>query len=79
VLLTLTFQPSALMQQSLGPHWIQTVAKLNPVSCAAEAGRAAATGSLDWGLVAGRVGLLAALVLVCAWLAPAFGSYRRSL
>ena len=80
VLLPLTFLSSALMQQSLVPHWIQTVARFNPVNWAAEAGRAAATGSLDWSLVAGRVGLLAALVVVCAWFATrAFGSYQRSL
>jgi ABC-2 type transport system permease protein len=75
VLLPLTFVSSALMQQSLVPHWIQAVAKFNPVNWAAEASRAAATGGLDWGLVAGRVGLLAALVVVCAWFATrAFGS-----
>ena len=35
---------------------------------------------LDWGLVAGRVGLLAALVVLAAWFATrAFGVYQRSL
>jgi hypothetical protein len=34
----------------------------------------------DWGLVAGRIGLLAALTLISAMLATrAFASYRRSL
>jgi hypothetical protein len=32
VLPPLTFLSSALMQQSLVPHWIQTVAKFNPVN-----------------------------------------------
>jgi hypothetical protein len=52
VLLPLTFLSSALMEKSLAPDWIQSVARFNPVDWAAEAGRSAATGSLDWGLVA---------------------------
>jgi ABC-2 type transport system permease protein len=80
VLLPLTFLSSALMQQSLVPDWIATVAKFNPVNWAVEAGRAATTGGIDWGLVAGRVGLLCALVVLCAWFATrAFGTYQRSL
>ena len=64
VLLPLTFLSSALMQQSLVPDWIATVAKFNPVNWAVEAGRAATTGGIDWGLVAGRVGLLCVLVVL---------------
>jgi ABC-2 type transport system permease protein len=80
VLLPLTFLSSALMQQSLAPGWIRTVAKFNPVNWAVEAGRSAAMGKIDWGLVGTRVGLLAALVLVCATFATrAFGTYQRSL
>src|SRR3954470_25015200 len=80
VLLPLTFLSSALMQQSLAPDWIGTVAKFNPVDWAVVAGRSAAMEQIDWGLVASRVGLLAALVLVSAWCATrAFGSYQRSL
>src|SRR4051794_22532334 len=80
VLLPLTFLSSALMQQSLAPDWIGTVAKFNPVDWAVAAGRSAAMEQIDWGLVASRVGLLAALVLVSAWFATrAFGSYQRSL
>ena len=45
-----------------------------------EAGRSAAMQKLDWGLVASRVGLLAALVVVCAAFATrAFATYQRSL
>jgi hypothetical protein len=45
-----------------------------------EAARSAAMGSLDWGLVASRVGLLSALVAPSAWFATrAFGVYQRSL
>jgi ABC-2 type transport system permease protein len=80
VLLPLTFLSSALMQQSLVPGWIRTVAKFNPVNWAAEASRSAAVGKLDWGLVASRVGLLLALALLAATFATrAFGIYQRSL
>jgi ABC-2 type transport system permease protein len=80
VLLPLTFLSSALMQQSLVPPWIRTVAKFNPVNWAVEAGRSAAMGKIDWGLVGSRVGLLAILVLACATFATrAFGTYQRSL
>ena len=80
VLLPLTFLSSALMQPSLAPGWIGTVAKFNPVNWAADAARSAAMGSFDWGLVAGRVGLLAALVVLCtAFATRAFGAYQRSL
>jgi ABC-2 type transport system permease protein len=80
LLLPLTFLSSALMQQSLVPDWIRTAGKFNPVNWAVEAGRSAAMGHLDWGLVAGRVGLLAALLVLCAMFANrAFGTYQRSL
>jgi ABC-2 type transport system permease protein len=80
VLLPLTFLSTALMQKSLVPGWIETVAAFNPVNWAVEAGRSAAMEQLDWGLVAGRLGLLAALVVASAAFATrAFGSYQRSL
>ena len=80
VLLPLTFLSSALMQDSLAPDWIGTVAKFNPVNWAVEAGRSAAMEQIDWGLVAGRVGLLAALVVLASVFATrAFGTYQRSL
>jgi ABC-2 type transport system permease protein len=80
VLLPLTFLSTALMQQSLVPGWISTVAKFNPVNWAVEAGRSAAMEAIDWGLVASRIGLLAALVVVSAAFATrAFGAYQRSL
>jgi ABC-2 type transport system permease protein len=80
VTLPLTFLSSALMQQSLAPGWIQTVSRFNPVNWAVEAGRSAAMQRADWGLVAGRIGLLVAFVLVCGWLANrAFAAYQRSL
>jgi len=80
VLLPLTFLSTALMQQSLVPGWIRSVARFNPVNWAVEAGRSAAMSHIDWGLVAGRIGLLAALALISAMLATrAFASYQRSL
>jgi ABC-2 type transport system permease protein len=80
VQLPLTFLSAALMQQSLVPGWIQTVSKFNPVNWAVVAARGAAMQKIDWGLVAGRIGLLAALALVCAAFATrAFNKYQRSL
>jgi ABC-2 type transport system permease protein len=80
VLLPLTFLSSALMQQSLVPGWIRTVAKFNPVNWAVEASRSAAVDKLDWGVVGSRVGLLVALALLCgAFATRAFGTYQRSL
>jgi ABC-2 type transport system permease protein len=80
VLLPLTFLSSALMQRSLVPGWIRTVSKFNPVNWAVEAGRSAAMGHIDWGLVGLRLGLLFALVLAAATFATrAFGSYQQSL
>jgi ABC-2 type transport system permease protein len=80
VLLPLTFLSTALMQQSLVPDWIRTVAKLNPVNWAVEAGRSAAMEQIDWGVVGPRIGLLVALTLACAAFATrAFTKYQRSL
>ena len=80
VQLPLTFLSAALMQRSLLPGWISTVAKFNPVNWAVEAARSAAMEKINWGLVAGRIGLLVALALVAAGLATrAFSKYQRSL
>lgn len=80
VQLPLTFLSAALMQQSLVPHWIRTVAKFNPVNWAVEAGRSAAMEKIDWSLVGSRLGLLAGLALVSAGFARwAFVKYQRSL
>ena len=80
VLLPLTFLSSALMQRNLEPSWIRTVSEYNPVNWAADAGRSAALGHIDWGLVASRIGYLVALLVVCAWFATrAFDNYQSSL
>jgi len=80
VQLPLTFLSTGMMQKSLLPHWMQTVAKFNPVNWAVEAARSAAMEKTDWGLVAGRAGLLVALMLVAGFVAErAFVKYQRSL
>jgi ABC-2 type transport system permease protein len=78
-LLPLTFLSSTFMQRTLVPGWIRTIARFNPVNWAAEASRSVAIGGTDWGLVASRIGLLAALLVVATVLATrAFGAYQRS-
>jgi ABC-2 type transport system permease protein len=80
IILPLTFTSAAFMQQSLMPHWMQTVSKYNPVNWAVEAGRNAATGTLDWGYVGARAGLLAILLVVAvAFATRAFNTYQRSI
>ena len=80
VVLPLTFLSAAFMQLSLMPDWMQQVAKFNPVNWAVEAGREAVGADVDWGFVAGRVGLLLGLAVVCVWVATrAFRSYQRSV
>ncbi|MGO9974568.1 MAG: ABC transporter permease [Solirubrobacteraceae bacterium] len=80
VQLPLTFLSAALMEPDLLPGWIRTIAKFNPVNWAVEAGRSAAMQKIDWGLVASRVGLLVALLVVAATLATrAFNKYQQSL
>jgi ABC-2 type transport system permease protein len=80
VVLPLTFLSTALMRGDLLPGWMQTATDVNPVDWAIEAGRQATAASTDWGAVAADLGLLLALLAVCAWLATrAFGAYQRSV
>jgi ABC-2 type transport system permease protein len=79
IILPLTFTSATFMQQDLMPGWMQTVSKFNPVNWAVQAGRQAATGTLDWGYIGLRAGLLAALLVVAtAFATRAFQSYQRS-
>jgi ABC-2 type transport system permease protein len=56
------------------------VARYNPVEWTVQAGREALTATPHWGLVLARAGLLAALCLLCTWLATgAFRAYQRSI
>lgn len=80
VILPLTFLSAALMQASLVPHWIRVVARYNPVNWAVVAARSAAMDRTDWGVVAGRFGLLVGLAVLAAWFATrAFRTYQRSV
>lgn len=80
VQLPLTFLSTGMMQKSLLPNWMQTVAKFNPVNWAVVAARSAAMQKTDWALVGTRVALLVALAIVAAFIAQrAFLRYQRSL
>jgi ABC-2 type transport system permease protein len=80
VLLPLTFLSSAFMQKNLIPRWMQHVADFNPVNWAVEGGREAVLPGADWGLVAIRAGLLAALLALCtAFATRAFRAYQRAV
>lgn len=80
LVLPLTFLSTALMRGDLLPGWMRTAADFNPVDWAIEAGRSATAASPDWGMIAGDVGLLAALLAVCGALATrAFRSYQASV
>jgi len=80
VVLPLTFLSTALMQASLMPAWIRTVANYNPVNWAVEAGRTAVAQHADWSLVATRIALLGTLAVISAAFATrAFTRYQRSL
>jgi len=80
IVLPLQFLSSAIMDTSLSPEWVQTVARYNPVDWAVVAAREALSAGTDWGLVWSRLGLLTVLAAVMAWLATrAFGAYQRSM
>jgi ABC-2 type transport system permease protein len=80
LVLPLQFVSSALMTTALAPDWLRTAARYNPVDWAVVASREALSAGTDWGVVWPRLGLLAGLAAVMAWLATrAFGSYQRSL
>ena len=80
IVLPLTFVSTLFMASNLIPGWIKGVAAFNPVNWAVVAGRDAVSASPDWGLIGSRIGLLAALALVCGWLATrAFRAYQRSV
>jgi ABC-2 type transport system permease protein len=78
--LPLTFLSGAVMQESLQPGWMQTVAEFNPVNWAVEAARSAAMGPTDWTLILSRTGFLVAFLVACGIFATrAFRTYQRSL
>jgi ABC-2 type transport system permease protein len=80
LVLPLQFVSSAVMDTRLAPGWLQAVARYNPVDWAVVASRQALSAGTDWGAVGVRIGGLAALAVLMAWLATrAFGAYQRSL
>src|SRR3954451_6951817 len=80
IVLPLQFLSSAIMDTSLSPEWVQTIARYNPVDWAVVAAREALSTGTDWSVVWSRLGLLTVLAAVMAWLATrAFGAYQRSL
>jgi ABC-2 type transport system permease protein len=80
VMLPLTFLSTTFMQKNLIPHWIRSLAAVNPVNWAVEAGRASVLSGTDWGMVMTRLGLLAGLWALCVVVATrAFSMYQRSV
>jgi ABC-2 type transport system permease protein len=76
----LMFLSSAIMDTSLSPAWVATVARFNPVEWAVVAGREALQATPDWAAIWLNLGLLAALVVVMTGLATlAFRAYQRSV
>lgn len=77
--LPLMFLSSAVMDTSLAPSWVRTIARFNPVEWAIVAGREAMLGNTDWSMVWTRLGLLAVVALLMGWVATrAFRAYQRS-
>jgi ABC-2 type transport system permease protein len=75
----LMFLSSAIMDTTLSPAWVRSVARFNPFEWAVAAGREVLGATPAWGEVLLKLGMLAALSVVMAWLATsAFRSYRRS-
>ena len=80
VVLPATFLSSGLMAANLMPGWIQDVARFNPVNWAVTAARTVASAGTDWGLVGEHAALLAALLLLCGWVATrALRVYQRAV
>jgi ABC-2 type transport system permease protein len=80
IVLPLQFLSSAIMDTALSPHWVQHVARYNPVDWAVVASRQALSAGTEWGAVWPRLGFLAALAATMAWLATrAFRSYQASI
>jgi ABC-2 type transport system permease protein len=80
IVLPLQFLSSGIMDTRLSPGWVRQVARFNPVDWAVVASREALSGSPDWGVVGGRLGLLVAVATALAFLATrAFRTYQRSI
>ncbi len=79
LVLPLTFLSAAFLPLALVPDWIATLARINPVNWAVEAGRAALLADADWSFIVPRLVGLAVVAVACLALATrAFRSYQRS-
>ena len=79
-MLPLTFLSAAFMQQNLMPHWMQEVARFNPLNWAVTASREAITSGTDWNAVGVHLGLLAVLLIFCmAFAMSSVRIYQRSI
>ncbi len=80
LLLPLTFLSSAFMASGLMPHWMQVVARFNPVNWALEASRSAMAADPDWWSVLSHGGWLVVLAAVAIGASlRTFRSYQRSV
>ena len=80
LLLPLTFLSSAFMAPALMPHWMQVVARFNPVNWALEAGRSAMAAQPDWWSVFSHSSWTLLLAAFAVWLSlRTFRSYQRSV
>jgi ABC-2 type transport system permease protein len=78
--LPLPFLASAVMDTRLAPSWVRHVANYNPVDWVVVISRQALSASPDWGAIWPRLGAIATLAVVMAWVATrAFGAYQRSI
>jgi len=80
IILPLTFLSTTFLAANVMPSWIRHVGDFNPVNWAVVAGRSVTSSHADWGLVAARVGLLAAVLAAFLALATsAFRAYQRAV
>lgn len=80
LLLPLTFLSSAFMPPALMPHWMQVVARFNPVNWALETGRAAMSAHPHWWSVLSHGGWTLLLAAFAVWLSlRTFRSYQKSV
>jgi ABC-2 type transport system permease protein len=80
VVLPASFLSSGMMASNLLPGWIHGIARFNPVNWTVTAIREVASSGTDWAFVGERAALLAAVGLVCGWVATrAFRVYQRAV
>jgi ABC-2 type transport system permease protein len=80
VTLPATFLSGAVMQPSLAPGWIQTIARYNPVNWAVLAGREALGSNPDWSFIGIRLLALLILAVACTTLSTlTFRAYQRAV